>query len=110
MARDWARDAEDGREDAGHAAPVTVEHERKAQHGALAWRERELIEDQADEDSAAEDEPSVAPIPLGNIVRYERDRVHPESLPLEAVDVLRRIIDGDTSEVVDRALADLLGL
>ena len=31
-------------------------------------------------------------------------------LPLEAVDVLRKIIDGDTSEVVDRALADLLGL
>jgi hypothetical protein len=56
------------------------------------------------------DEPAVAPIPLGNVVRYEHDRVHPESLPLEAVDVLRRIIDGDTSEVVDRALADLLGL
>ena len=29
---------------------------------------------------------------------------------IEAVDVLRRIVDGDTSEVVDRALADLLGL
>ncbi len=57
-----------------------------------------------------EDDPAVAPIPLGNIVRYDRDRVHPESLPLEAVDVLRRIIDGETSEVVDRALADLLGL
>ena len=57
-----------------------------------------------------ETSPAVAPIPLGNIVRYERDRVHPESLPLEAVDVLRRIIDGETSEVVDRALADLLGL
>ncbi|MBA3498534.1 MAG: hypothetical protein H0T86_15660 [Gemmatimonadales bacterium] len=61
-----------------------------------------------DEDEA--DEPAVAPIPLGNIVRYERDRVHLESLPLEAVDVLRRIIDGETSEVVDRALSDLLGL
>ena len=57
-----------------------------------------------------EDEPRVAPIPLGHIVRYDRDRVHPESLPLEAVDVLRRIIDGDTSEVVDKALGDLLGL
>src|SRR3954464_7259063 len=64
------------------------------------------------EDSSTEEEsePRVAPIPLGHIVRYERDRVHPESLPLEAVDVLRKIIDGDTSEVVDRALADLLGL
>ena len=57
-----------------------------------------------------EDEPKVAPIPLGHIVRYERDRIHPESLPLEAVDVLRKIIDGDTSEVVDKALGDLLGL
>ncbi|HKU60821.1 MAG TPA: hypothetical protein VJQ44_06350 [Gemmatimonadales bacterium] len=62
------------------------------------------------ENEEDESEPRVAPIPLGHIVRYERDRVHPESLPLEAVDVLRKIIDGDTSEVVDRALADLLGL
>ena len=62
-----------------------------------------------EEDEEADEDPAVAPIPLGNIVRFERDRIHPESLPLEAVDVLRRIIDGDTSEVVDRALADLLG-
>jgi len=68
---------------------------------------------EADETEAEDEEsadPAVAPIPLGNIVRYERARIHPESLPLEAVDVLRRIIDGETSEVVDRALADLLGL
>jgi hypothetical protein len=69
--------------------------------------ESEEEEDQEDED---EDEPRVAPIPLGHVVRYERDRVHPQSLPLEAVDLLRKIIDGKTSEVVDRALADLLGL
>ena len=56
------------------------------------------------------DDPHIAPIPLGNIVRYTRDRVHPESLPLEAADVLRKIIEGGASEVVDRALADLLGL
>ena len=66
-------------------------------------------EDEGEEEGEG-DEPRVAPIPLGHIVRYERDRVHPESLALEAVDVLRKIIDGDTSEVVDRALADLLGL
>ncbi len=64
----------------------------------------------SDEDDEDEDEPRVAPIPLGHIVRYERDRVHPQSLPLEAVDLLRKVIDGKTSEVVDRALADLLGL
>jgi hypothetical protein len=68
------------------------------------------LEESEEEDEEDEDEPRVAPIPLGHIVRYERDRVHPQSLPLEAVDLLRKIIDGKTSEVVDRALADLLGL
>jgi hypothetical protein len=65
---------------------------------------------EAGEDGDETDEATVAPIPLGHIVRFERDRIHPESLPLEAADVLRKIIDGDTSEVVDRALSDLLGL
>ncbi len=55
-------------------------------------------------------EPAVGPIPTGNFVGYDSDRLHPGSLPSEAVDVLRRISDGVTSEVVDRALADLLGL
>ena len=57
-----------------------------------------------------QDDPRIAPIPLGNIVRYAGDRVHPDSLPLETADILRKIIDGGASEVVDRALADLLGL
>jgi hypothetical protein len=70
----------------------------------------ESVVEEEEQDVEGEDGPAVAPIPLGNIVRFGRDRVHPESLPLEAVDVLRRIIDGETSEVVDRALADLLGL
>ena len=68
------------------------------------------LEEGDEDEEEDEDEPRVAPIPLGHIVRYERDRVHPDSLPLEAVDLLRKIIDGKTSEVVDRALADLLGL
>jgi hypothetical protein len=35
--------------------------------------------------------------------------VHPGSLPLEAADILRKIVEGKTAEVVDRALEDLLG-
>ena len=62
----------------------------------------------ADEAAESED-PEVAPVPLGNIVRYQRDRVHPESLPLETADILKKIIEGEAAEVVDRALADLLG-
>lgn len=63
-----------------------------------------------EEEATQEDDPRVAPVPLGNIVRYQRDRVHPDSLPLETADILKKIIEGDASEVVDRALADLLGL
>jgi hypothetical protein len=62
-----------------------------------------------DEEGEDEGDPRVAPIPLGTIVRFAKDRVHPESLPLEAADVLRKVIEGRTSEVVDRALEDLLG-
>ena len=67
-------------------------------------------EDLEGEEEEEEDDAGVTPLPLGNIVRYDRDRVHPDSLPHEAADVLMKIIEGKTSEVVDRALADLLGL
>ncbi len=68
-----------------------------------------------DEEEEAEDEEEgppedVTPLPLGNIVRFARDRAHPDSLPHEAADILMKVIEGKTSEVVDRALADLLGL
>ena len=70
-------------------------------------------DDEDDDDEEGEDDEDddagVTPLPLGNIVRYDRDRVHPDSLPHEAADVLMKIIEGKTSEVVDRALADLLG-
>jgi len=61
------------------------------------------------EEEEDDGDPRVAPIPLGTIVRFAKDRVHPDSLPLEAADVLRKVIEGKTSEVVDRALEDLLG-
>jgi hypothetical protein len=64
------------------------------------------LDDGADEEADSR----VAPVPLGNIVRYQRDRVHPDSLPLETADILKKIVEGEAAEVVDRALADLLGL
>jgi hypothetical protein len=66
-------------------------------------------EEADDDDDDGEDE-EVTPLPLGNIVRFARDRAYPESLPHEAADILMKVIEGKTSEVVDRALADLLGL
>jgi hypothetical protein len=68
-------------------------------------------EDAVKDLNSAEDDPAshVAAFPLGNIVRFEKDRVHQEDLALEAADVLRKLLEGRTTEVVDRALDDLLG-
>jgi hypothetical protein len=67
--------------------------------------EREVAEEDDDED----DEDQVVAFPLGQIVRFDKDRLHPDNLPLETADVLRRLIEGRTYEVVDKALEDLLG-
>jgi hypothetical protein len=60
-------------------------------------------------DDEEDDEDRVVAFPLGQIVRFEKDRLHPGNLPLETADVLRRLIEGRTYEVVDKALEDLLG-
>lgn len=49
-----------------------------------------------------------AAILLGQIVRFARDRRHPDSLPDEAIDVLATIVEGRLVEVVDKVLDDLL--
>ncbi len=68
--------------------------------------ERE-VEGKGAEPSGGETE--VAAILLGQIVRFQKDRKHPDSLPLEAVDVLAKIVSGRVVEVVDKVLEDLLG-
>jgi hypothetical protein len=56
-------------------------------------------------------ENAVVPLLLGHIVRFKRDRKHPDDLALEAGDVLQTILakESHTTEVVDRLLEDLLG-
>ena len=61
------------------------------------------------EDDDEEMSDNLVAFPLGHIVRFDKDRVHPGNLPLEAADILRRLIEGKTTEVVDKALEDLLG-
>ncbi len=53
---------------------------------------------------------AVVPLLLGHIVRFKRDRKHPEDLAREAGDVLRAILaeETGTTEVVDKLLDDLL--
>ena len=56
-------------------------------------------------------ENAVVPLLLGHIVRFQRDRKHPDDLALEAGDVLQTIVakKSGTTEVVDKLLEDLLG-
>jgi hypothetical protein len=91
-------------------APIPDDEVEQTEEPWAASVPSSAYEASVDNESEGNDDPRIAPIPLGNIVRYTRDRVHPESLPLEAADVLRKIIEGGASEVVDRALVDLLGL
>ena len=90
--------------------PIPEEELEEAEEPWAASVPSSSYEAEVDGENSDEDDPRVAPVPLGNIVRFERDRVHPDSLPLETADVLKKIIEGEASEVVDRALADLLRL
>ena len=60
-------------------------------------------------DGVEEEGTPMAAVLLGQIVRFQKDRKHPASLPLETVDVLERIVSGRVVEVVDKVLGDLLG-
>lgn len=55
-----------------------------------------------------EDSDRLVAFPLGQIVRFDRDRLHRDDLAAEAADILTRLIEGKTTEVVDKALEDLL--
>jgi len=92
-------------------------------HNAEPWKESvpsyesALGSDDDDDDNEDDDEEGddeEAPfetILLGHIVRFAKDRRHPEDLAAEAVDILQRIIHGAESlEDADRkAIDDLLG-
>jgi len=62
----------------------------------------------AGDDESADAEQQAA-VFLGQIIRFDKDRRHPDDLALETMDVLRTIVQGDVSEVVDKVLEDLLG-
>jgi hypothetical protein len=93
-------------------------YDRAIQEGPVpAGRDPQAAEDEEDEeDEDGEDEEEDDPgqerqaaVFLGQIIRFDHDRKHPGDLALETMDVLRTIVQGDVSEVVDKVLEDLLG-
>lgn len=82
----------------------------RAVHGEPDDEAESADEDAAeDTEEAGEEADRQAAVFLGQIIRFEKDRKHPEDLALETMDVLRTIVQGDVSEVVDKVLEDLLG-
>lgn len=83
-------------------------------HESEPWKESvpsyESTLQEEDEDTE-EDSTPFETILLGHIVRFEKDRRHPDSLADEAIDILQRILYGSRSlEDADRkAIDDLLG-
>ena len=85
-------------------------YEREVSGGSAADEEEEDADDDAEEAAeAGEEADRQAAVFLGQIIRFEKDRKHPGDLALETMDVLRTIVQGDVSEVVDKVLEDLLG-
>lgn len=82
----------------------------RAVHGEPSPEEdaEEAVEGDGSE-AADEEVDRQAAVFLGQIIRFEKDRKHPDDLALETMDVLRTIVQGDVSEVVDKVLEDLLG-
>ena len=63
-----------------------------------------------DQDRQEIPENAVVPLLLGHIVRFQRDRKHPDDLALEAGDVLQTVLAKQSpTEPVDKLLEDLLG-
>ncbi len=83
-----------------------------AAHEHEPWKASVPAYDPSGSDEDDEDNPT-APyetILLGHIVRFEKDRKHPEDLAAEAVDVLQKILTGGDAlrDADKRAIDDLL--
>jgi hypothetical protein len=73
------------------------------------WAESVPRFEDAQQEEQDADEEGLVPILLGHIVRFERDRRHPENLAAEAADVLQTLLSEErpVSEIVDKILDDL---
>jgi len=113
---DTPEEEEDSASPWADSVPGTA-YDRAIQEGpAGASEDADEAEDGEDgedeEDAEDEEEPGQerqAAVFLGQIIRFDHDRKHPGDLALETMDVLRTIVQGDVSEVVDKVLEDLLG-
>ena len=86
-------------------ALADAEAEQEPWKGSVPSFEESL----GDDDDEEPGETEVAPILLGNIVRFAGDRKHPEDLTAEAVDILQKVVTGGPlTDANTKAIDDLL--
>jgi len=86
-------------------AIADAEAEDEPWKGSVPSFEEAMDED--DDEQPGETE--VAPILLGNIVRFASDRKHPDDLTAEAVDILQKVVTGGPlTDANTKAIDDLL--
>jgi hypothetical protein len=103
----FSNDGDDEEADSPWADSVPGASYDRAVHDAP--EEAAAGDSEEEEEEGEEEADRQAAVFLGQIIRFDRDRKHPADLALEAMDVLRTIVQGDVSEVVDKVLEDLLG-
>ncbi|MGH7460008.1 MAG: hypothetical protein ACREMA_03140, partial [Longimicrobiales bacterium] len=55
------------------------------------------------------DQPKLALLPIGNVVRSSRDRHHPDDVAADAREMLDNLVRGRARDSVQKAIDDLLG-
>lgn len=59
-------------------------------------------------DGSTEERPSVALLPIGNVIRNVRDRNHPQDVAGDAREMLENLLAGRARDAVQKAIDDLL--
>ena len=55
-----------------------------------------------------DDRPRVALLPIGNVIRYARDRNHPDNIARDVREMLVNLMEGKGADAVEKAIDDLL--
>ncbi len=93
----WPGDEEDGPDEPWRSSlPTAPSFDADFDHTA----------EEAGEDD--EDNPRVALLPIGNVVRHARDRHHPENIAHDVREMLVNLMEGKASDAVEKAIDDLL--
>ena len=111
-----ATEDEDGNIDARVCLVLPVsenEQDEDEEDAAEPWRASVPrppmeIEEEGEDEEGDDDEPRVALLPIGNVVRASRDRNHPEEVEVDVWEMLENLVNGQAQDATQKAIDDLL--